>query len=321
VFPSHAGAIPFYIGNNPHANGRWNNAGGLITGQVGLERIELAQRLQVHGENPAELDRAIGAELLQRAAHFIREQPGAWLGLEATKLWYTVGNHRFVRDYDVRGENELIGSIHQFGLPFGALLALGCVGLFALLRRGLRQRAERAQRVGLWLVLVGQLAAVLAANLLVFASAQNREPLCVPLAFVSGPALLAIWARMRPAAAREWEASPLALALGAALLLQAFWPRLPGTDQPSSVHYYNLAAVEESIGRLDEAALHYAHAAQRNPREPVFQLGEARALRQLGRTRDAQAVLDRLLAAPDLAPMVRGAAVQERQLLNAGTAP
>ena len=38
VFPSHGGAIPFFIGNNPHANGRWNTAGGLLSGQVGRER-------------------------------------------------------------------------------------------------------------------------------------------------------------------------------------------------------------------------------------------------------------------------------------------
>src|SRR5947208_1856619 len=44
VFPSHGGGIPFYIGNNPHANGRWNDAGGLLTGQVARERIELADK-------------------------------------------------------------------------------------------------------------------------------------------------------------------------------------------------------------------------------------------------------------------------------------
>jgi hypothetical protein len=196
VFPSHAGAIPFYIGNNPHANGRWNTAGGLVTGQVGLERTELARQLGVHGDTPAALDHAIGQVLTRRAFAFIREQPGTWLALEGTKLWYTIGNHRFVRDYDVHGENELIGAVHQFGLPFGVLLCLGVLGLFVLLGRGMRQRSERAHSIGLWLVLVGQLLAVLAANLLVFASAQNREPLCIPLAFVSGPALLAIWTRV-----------------------------------------------------------------------------------------------------------------------------
>jgi hypothetical protein len=323
VFPSHAGAIPFYIGNNPHANGRWNTAGGLVTGQVGLERSELAHELGVHGDTPAALDHAIGDVLLRRAFGFIREQPGHWLALEANKLWYTIGNHRFVRDYDVHGENELIGGVHELGLPFGVLLGLGVLGSCVLFRRGVRQRAERAHWIGLWLVLLGQLSAVLAANLLVFASAQNREPLCVPLAFASGPALLAIWASVRPAAhaIKAWEASALALALGGALLLQSFWPRISGGDRPTSVHYYNLAAVEEAIGRLDAAALHYTRAVERNPREPVFRLSQARTLRELGRTPEAAAALDQLVAMPELPALLRNAAEQERRLLRAAPAP
>lgn len=320
VFPSHAGAIPFYLGNNPHANGRWNTAGGLVTGQVGLEREELAQQLGVHGDTPAALDRAIGDVLVQRAFSFIREQPGVWLALEARKLWYTIGNHRFVRDYDLHGENELIGAVHQFGLPFGVLLGLGVLGLFVLFRRGVRQRATRAHDIGVWLVVIGQLLAVLAANLLVFASAQNREPLCIPLAFVSGPALLAIWARLRSQAGdRTWEASVLALAISGALLGQSFWPR-PGGNQPTSVHYYNMAAVEEAIGRLDDAVPHYGRAIERNPREPVFRLSLARALRQLGRTREAEVALDQLAAMPDLPPLLRKAVEHERQLLRAAPA-
>ena len=97
-------------------------------------------------------------------------------------------------------------------------------------------------------------------------------------------ALLAIWARMRPRSGdKTWEASALALALAGALLMQSFWPR-PGGDRPTSVHYYNMAAVEEAIGRLDDAAVHYTRAIERNPREPEFRLSLARTLRQLGRT-------------------------------------
>jgi predicted Zn-dependent protease len=83
------------------------------------------------------------------------------------------------------------------------------------------------------------------------------------------------------------------------------------------VHYYNMAAVEEAIGRLDAAADHYARAVERNPREPVFRLSQARTLRQLGRTREAQSVLDQLATMRDLPPMLRQAAEQERRLLHA----
>jgi hypothetical protein len=49
----------------------------------------------------------------------------------------------------------------------------------------------------------------------------------------------------------------------------------------------------------------------------VFRLSLARTLRQLGRTREADAVLDQLVAMHDLPPMLRKAAEQERRLLHA----
>ena len=318
VFPSHSGGIPFFIGNNPAANGRWNTAGDLLSGQVGRERIELAAHLGIRAQDPAELDRAVGAAMRERALRFIREQPFSWLGLELRKLWLTLGNHRFVRDYDVRGEAELIGAWHAWGLPFGVLLALGVLGLGVLLRRARETRAERALLVGVVLVLGGQLCAVLAANLLVFTSAQNRLPLCVPLAFAAGPGLLALHARLRRRERSAWQVSVPVMVVAAVLLLQAFVPRSPRSDRPTSVHYYNLAAVEDAIGRLDAAAEHYGRAAERNPKQPMFHFSQARALRRLGRGPEAEAALRRLEALSAISDALRDAVSEERRLLRAG---
>jgi tetratricopeptide (TPR) repeat protein len=322
VFPSHGGAIPLYIGNNPHANGLWNDAGGLVTGQVAIERDQLAQRLGLRAATPAALDREVARALTARALRFVAEQPGAWLALEARKLWYTIGDHRFVRDYDVRGENELIGALHQAGLPFGVLLGLGFVG-FAALRGRARDAAseERARQLGVGLVLGGQIVAVLAANLLVFTSAQNRAPLGVPLAFAAGPALLAIGARVRRAGALDgFAASGAALLCGALLFAQALWPRIGAASAPSSVHYFNLAVVEEELGRLQDAARHYARAVERNPRQPMFVLRQAHVLRRAGRFDAARAALDRLQAMPEVPRALRAAADHERRLLGAAPA-
>jgi tetratricopeptide (TPR) repeat protein len=318
VFPSHSGGIPFFIGNNPAANGRWNTAGDLLSGQVGRERFELAAKLGIRASDPAELDRAVGAALRERALRYIREQPRAWLALELNKLWLTLGNHRFVRDYDARGEAELIGAWHAWGLPFGALLGLGVLGLCVLVHRARAVRAERALLLGVVLVLIGQLCAVLGANLLIFTSAQNRLPLCVPLAFAAGPGLVALYARLRRDERSPWQVRPVPILVAALLLLQAFVPRSARSDRPTSVHYYNLAAVEEAIGRLDAAAEHYRRAAQRNPRQPVFQLSHARALRRLGRGREAEAALRRLEALTPLSGEHRAAVAEERRLLAAG---
>jgi len=317
VQPSHSGGIPFYIGNNPDANGRWNTAGGLISGQVGRERIELAQYLGLEIEDQAELDHAVGDAMRDQALRFIREHPGDWLALELRKLWLTLGNHRFVRDYDARGEAELIGGFwSSIALPFGVLLGLGALGLHAIFRRARRVRGQRAQWLGLLLVLGGQLIAVLSANLLIFTSAQNRLPLCIPLAFAAGPGLLALLALARRLPHPTWEARPVAVGASALLALQAFAPRSQHVDRPTSVHYYNLAAVEEAIGRLEPAAEHYRRAAERNPKQPMFHLSRARVLRRLGRGADARAVLQQLAGIPDLPDAVRSAAADEQRLLQ-----
>ena len=322
VQPSHSGGIPFYIGNNPDANGRWNTAGGLISGQVGRERIELAQHLGLKMQDDAELDRAVGDAMRDRALRFIRERPGDWLALELKKLWLTLGNHRFVRDYDARGEAELIGGLWSaIALPFGVVLGLGVLGLHVIFRRARRVRGERAQWLGLLLVLGGQLIAVLSANLLVFTSAQNRLPLCIPLAFAAGPGVLACWALARRMPQAIWQARPIALGASALLALQAFVPRSQHADRPTSVHYYNLAAVEEAIGRLEPAAEHYRRAAERNPKQPMFHLSRARVLRRLGRFADAKAALHQLARIPELPDALRDAASDEQRLLERGEDP
>jgi tetratricopeptide (TPR) repeat protein len=319
VQPSHSGGIPFFIGNNPDANGRWNTAGGLVSGQVGRERIELAQHLGLKLPDGVELDRAVGDAMRDRALRFIREHPGEWLALELKKLWLTLGNHRFVRDYDARGEAELIGGFWSAAaLPFGVLLGLGALGLHAIFRRALRVRGERARWLALLLVLGGQLAAVMGANLLIFSSAQNRLPLCVPLAFAAGPGLLALWELVRRTPHPTWQVRPLALGASALLAAQAFVPRSEHADRPTSVHYYNLAAVEEAIGRLEPAAEHYRRAAERNPKQPMFHLSRASVLRRLGRNEEALAALQELARMPEVPDAIRSAAAHEQRLIESG---
>jgi tetratricopeptide (TPR) repeat protein len=310
--PSHGGGIPFFIGNNPSANGRWNDAGGLLGGQVLAERGELAERLGLAGV--ADPDRAIGTELYRRALAFIRDEPASWLKLELNKLWYTLGNHSFVRDYDLLGERELLGAAHPIGLPFGIVLGLGT---FWLARRA-RQRSDDAARMelGLCVLLLGLLGAILAANLLWFTSAQNRAPLYIPLAFAAGPALEWLWQRARTwrsdAAARADSRVLAAAALLAALLTaQAFVPRLE-PQRPSSVHYYNLANAEEVLGRNESALAHYTRATEQNPRQPMFWWRRALLARKMGRTSDATLALDRLSALPNVPAVLRDAARREQ---------
>ena len=302
VFPSHGGGIPFYIGNHPGSTGLWNNAGGLLSGQVLLERQELQARLHIDPRS-AQPDDEIGNALYARVFTFMAERPAAWLRIEAKKLWYLLGNHEFVHDYDWLGERELLG----FGLPnyvpFALLLGLGAFGFYCM---------ARSDAALCWL-LSGQLFAVLVANLLWFTSAQNRLPLAVPLMFAGVQGLrtgLAACRNVRDARGYAWV---LAVSLG--LAAQACLPR-GAAASPSAAHYYNLANVEETLGRLDAAIAHYARAAQLRPKEPMFWLRLAHAARHGARRDISLRALDRLDRLAQVDERVRRAAARERDQLR-----
>jgi hypothetical protein len=314
VLPSHGGGIPFYIGNNPSATGLWNNAGGLLSGQVLNERRELGERLQLPNDLP-NLDDAIGSALYARAFAFIRSQPRAWLGIEAKKVWYLVGNHEFVHDYDWLGEAELLGHARPWGMPFGVLLGVGLLGLGSL---AWGAREDRA----LCVMLCGQVAAVLVANLLWFTSAQNRVPLVVPLAFAAGPGACTAWrllAKLRRPDAVEPGGGAVRLLIAAIscilIAAQAFVSR-HAAARPSAAHYYNLANVEESLGRNRDALNHYARAAQAMPAQPMFWLRLAHLARRTGQPERALRALDRLRGLADVPAAIRAAAEGERRSIE-----
>jgi hypothetical protein len=329
VFASHGGGIPFYIGNGPQATGRWNDAGGLLSGQVAREQVELAAKLGIHSRGDA-LDQAVGEALYARAFAFIREQPGAWLKLEARKLRDTLGNHEFVHDFDLLGERELLGWATPVGLPFGVMLGLGVLGLAWLVRKPGEAIAEpdanddahgdaaHALRVGMARILAGQLLAVLLANLVWFTASQHRMPLLPVLAFAAAPALDALWTAAATRKLHEYARPAQLCATAFALLLaaQAFWPQ-PQQSRPSSVHYYNLANAEELLQRYPAALEHYRKAAQRSPKQPMFLLRFARLARLLHHDAEARDTLQRLLAGSDLPAPLRSAAEAEMQALNA----
>ena len=278
------------------------------------ERREHSQRLALSSDLP-NLDDAIGSALYARAFAFIRAQPRAWLGLEAKKVWYLLGNHEFVHDYDWLGEAELLGHARPLGLPFGVLLGVGLLGLWSL---GWGAQADRA----LCVMLCGQIAAVLVANLLWFTSAQTRVPLVVPLAFAAGPGACTAWrvlSRLRRSEAVQLNGSAARLPLAAIsctlIAAQAFVSR-HAAARPSAAHYYNLANVEESLGRDREALDHYAQAAQSLPAQPLFWLRLAHLAHRAGQPERALRALERLRGLSDVPPAIRHAAENERRSIE-----
>ena len=310
VFPSHGGGTSFYIGNNPHADGRWNNAGGLLSGQVAHERRELLRALDLPLRDERTDVAAIGAALYQRAFAYVRAEPGAFLRLELKKLWLTLGSDELTQDYDALGERELMGHVFDWGLPFAFLLSQGFMGAVTL--AGRRREATNAA----WLALLGgQFGAVLLANVLYFTSSQHRLPLAVIAAAFVGIDLQTLVTRV----SRGSAAAPLpptwAIVLAGALCLQAFIPR-ETRHAPSIAHYYNLSLVEAQIGNLPGAALALDRALRRRPEDPVLLIEQAGLMRRLGQFALALGLLDRVRAKAVLPDWVRGRERIERALVE-----
>jgi hypothetical protein len=299
VLASHGGSTPFFIGNGPRANGLWNSGGGLLSGQVAREQVELARRLGVDAQGDART-RAISDALYARAFEFMRTEPLAWLALEGKKLKYTLGNREHVHDFDLLGERELLG-LPPPGVPFGVLLALGALGLHWLWR-------VRTQHAALLWVISGQLVAVLLANLIWFTASQHRMPLVVPLALCAGPMLADV-------VTKAYRPPVVAVVVATLLGLQAFIAQEPPT-RPSAVHYYNLALALDILGRHPEALPHYRTAAERAPKQPMFALRYARLARRMQRDAEARPVLERLLTRTDLPEDIAAAARAELRTLD-----
>ncbi len=315
IMPAHGGGTSFYIGNNQHARGVWNTAGGLLSGEVVRERQELAARLSVPPGSEAEQSAAIGRALYRRAAREIASDPGRWAWLELRKAWLMVGNDELSQDYDVAGERELLPAWAGRGLPFGAVLAVGLVGALAVRRRARADRALAARwRPWAWL-LGAQALAVVAANLLFFTSAQHRLPLVVPLAVVLGPGLAWLWEGLR-ARGDERRAWGRALGLAALVLAQGAWPR-QRHDGPTPEHYYNLAIAHVQLGQPREALAAFDRAVGHRPDHPVILIERATLLRRLGHLDAAAADLERLAALPEVPPWIARRASEEQLRVRA----
>lgn len=312
IMPVHGGGTSFYIGNNRHARGVWNGAGGLLSGEVVHERQELAARLHVPDGPQAEQAAAIGRALYRRAATEIAEEPGRWLWLELRKAWLMLGNDELSQDYDVAGERELLPWWAGRGLPFSVLLALGLAGVVALQRRA-RTDPALAARLRPWAWLLGaQALAVVAANLAFFTSAQHRLPLVVPLAAGLGPGLSWLLGGGRQAADRR--AFGLTWGVVALVLLQGAWPR-QRVEGPTPEHYYNLALAQVQLGELRAALASFDRAVEQRPDHPVILIERASLERRLGHLDQSAADLERLAALPELPPWIAARVEEERRLV------
>lgn len=297
VLPAHGGGTSFYIGNNHAARGVWNDAGGLLSGDVSREREELRDVLNVPQGTDAEEISAIGGALYRRGLSEIAQSPGDWLWLEVRKVWLTVGNDELTQDYDHFGEREMLWCSPSIGIPFGVAIAFAVFGAGRLRGTGL---------VG-W-ALLGLVLSTVAANVFYFTSAQHRLPLVVPLAVALPGGVRAL---RQAARSRRY----LILVAFALLVAASFWPRSRKTD-PSAVHYYNLGVAWRYVGKPDLAIESMGRALELRPEHPVIRVERAKALRERGAFARAKADLDILEQQGNLPGWVQAQILDERRRLH-----
>jgi len=311
LLPRHAVSLPLFIGNNAHADGNWNDGGGVIDRARPGGRASVVAGLVLPEGRKSDLHAAVDDALYARAFAFVRDQPGTWLSVTVRKAWYALGNEERSAQYDMPGERELLGGAYHLGLPFGVIAALGLLGISALLG-GDGPRTEHARLRAWSYTICGQLAAPLALLLLGFCSAENRLPAVVPLCFAAGPAL-AMLARQ----SQRFTLAPRrpALILAAALCAQAFIPR-GASAAPGSWHYFQLGEVKRRLGDMEGAVASYGLAIDRDPAQPRFLLSQARLLRMMMSVRPAEHALHRLEGLPLPSRDLRAQAREERKLLE-----
>lgn len=311
LFARHAITLPLFIGNNPHAEARWNDAGGVIDRAFTGGREAVSNGLDLEGTPAALQDAAIDRELYGRTLAFVAGDPLALLERTARKAWHALGDDEPSIQYDVAGEREILGAGHDLGVPFGVIAALGFLGIAAL-RRAAAAPSERARLRGFAWLLTGQLLGPLALLLLGYVSTEHRVPLAVALCFAAGPALAAL---VRAARQQAFAPRRAELALAAVVAAQALVSR-GATAEAGAWHYFHLADVQERLGDIGSAIETYDVAIERDPEQPLFLLSQVRLLRMIFAVEPADQVLSDLEGLPGLSEDMRKHAATERRMLE-----
>lgn len=255
VFLSAHGGINFWIGNYPQANGYPNIPSDLRPGQEPLLRDSIRTAEEAAGKP---LSRAeVSRYWSEKAWAAIREEPGRWARLLATKLknfWNSFVYDDLTIIALLRGEGVLLP-----GIGFGAIAAVGLMGMALALPRN---------RPARWIA-----AAVLLhmlALMPVFITERYRMA-AVPGLLVLGS--FGLWRLWEAVATRRWMHAAGGLAL---LAVGATIVSLPaGVPGLRSMEHYNLGLSELEVGRLDRAQRHLEAARALAPEDPslLFTLG------------------------------------------------
>ncbi|MGB5139582.1 MAG: glycosyltransferase family 39 protein, partial [Candidatus Zixiibacteriota bacterium] len=199
VLVSSQGGANFYIGNNENADGQ---TVAFPTGQTPLDKHEdhiwSASQFLAEQQLKRQLTAAEVSDFwLDRGMKFIKDQPGAAIGLFLKKAYlYFCGEELFNNSNPImpRSYSALYSlSLWRFGLnfPYGLLAPLFLIGIIMLLRR-------KNKRSLLLLFALSYVAAIV----LFFISSRFRQPLIPVMIVIAAFAVVEIYDWLR---ARRWR--------------------------------------------------------------------------------------------------------------------
>ncbi|HVS19091.1 MAG TPA: glycosyltransferase family 39 protein, partial [Planctomycetota bacterium] len=282
LIASQAG-INLWIGNNPQSDGSTAIVPGTRADWWGGHRdaIQLAERAEGRALKPSEVSQHYSS----RALRFVREEPGAWLGLMLRKLRLLVCNAELGNNEEPRYLFERFSPLGPLvWVGFGVLAPLAVVGLW-LARRGAWTHFP------LW----GFLAVYSLGVLAFFVNARFRLPVVPLLCAYAAPALVAAAEAWR---ARRW--GPLAAGTGVVLALaiasHALVPASAARLSPSNGRLV-LAKGYADAGDWQAARAELQAALELAPDNLIARRSLAATLRALGEPAPAEGELRRVLAA------------------------
>jgi tetratricopeptide (TPR) repeat protein len=235
----------FYIGNNPQADGSYAPL-RFGRGSPEYERVdatELAERAAGRPLTPAE----VSSYWTGRALAFIRNDPAAWLRLEARKAALLVNAAEMIDTESQESYAEWSWPLRVLGpvAHFGVLVPLAVIGVWL----------TWAERRRLW-ALYAIAAAFAVTTVAFYVFARYRFPLV--------PVLVIFAAAGVTRAAAAWASWPVARRAGVAgvALATALLCGIPVTSsaRARAITETNLGTALHDQGRLDDAVAHYGRA-------------------------------------------------------------
>jgi 4-amino-4-deoxy-L-arabinose transferase-like glycosyltransferase len=268
------GALTFYQSNNPRARGlytflREEGFSGSPETEVEEEKVIVGKAL---GHPPSRSE--MSAYWYGRGLAFMRDQPGAFVGLLGMKLLRFVGSYEYSTEYMIPVERETTSLLWLPFVPFGLLFALAVPTAFRLVvRRG--DPGASLEPAGWLLVLVGL--GTLATVLVFHVSSRYRLPAVPSLIAFASATLVGLVDAFRSGRGREgWLTAVL---VGVVFLAVHFEKDASSIHQEANTHY-NAGNVWKDRKDYARATAEYRRAIAMDPSRYLFYLNLASVLRE-----------------------------------------